>query len=193
MGSPATTEAPVKKKPPRKISMETFLRKYRKGGPGIKYEYNKGVIEKTEAMKRSERYIIENLRREFNKTEAYNIGGSLECEFEVFTSTDQWRKPDLSFMTREQIKAITDDFEPVPEFVIEVISKNDKVNEVRAKVYEYFKAGVKIIWHILPEFKEVEIYLPNEDIKILGRDEICSAEPVVKGLKIKAVDIFKEL
>ena len=39
-------QAPVPEKTPRKVSIQTFLRKYRKGGPGTKYEYNNGVIEK---------------------------------------------------------------------------------------------------------------------------------------------------
>ncbi len=191
--SVATREVQPKAKSPRKISIDTFLRKYRKGGPGVKYEYNKGVIEKTEAMKYNERYIIQNLRKVFTELPAYKNGGSLECETEIWTSEDQWRKPDISYSSLEQTRAATEGYNPIPEFIIEVISPNDKINQVRNEVYEYFEAGVKIVWHIFPELKAVDIYRSPEDIETCSGKKTCSAEPVVKGFKIKAEDIFKEV
>ena len=120
-------ESPIKERLPKKISIETFLRKYRKGGPGVKYEFNKGIIEKTEAMKFREHYIILNLQKTFNKTKAFAKDSLLTSELEVWTSDDQWRKPDLSFVTLEQTRIAMEGIEPVPEFLIEVISKNDPI------------------------------------------------------------------
>ncbi|HFA51508.1 MAG TPA: Uma2 family endonuclease [Bacteroidetes bacterium] len=191
MGDIAVKEAPRKVKQPKKISIETFLRKYRKGGPGVKYEYNKGIIEKTEAMKFKEQFIANNIVNHFEKTKAAGEGGKIVQELEVWTSSDQWRKPDLSYITVEQTRAAAKGEEPIPEFIIEVISKNDKINEVKNKVYEYFNAGVKVLWHIFPEIKTVDVYRSPEDIQICSGSKICSAEPAVKGLKIKAKDIFK--
>ncbi len=185
-------EAPYKEKKPRKISIQTFLEKYRKGGPGVKYEFNNGIIEKTETMKLKENFIIQNLRTVFTETPAYKNRGSLECELEVWTSKTQWRKPDMAYITLEQTRAAADGAEPMPEFVIEVISKNDEVNVVKGKVYEYFKAGVKILWHIFPDFNRVEIYRSPDDIEVCSGEKVCSAEPVVEGFKIVAKAIFKK-
>lgn len=185
-------EAPYKEKKSRKISLQTFLAKYRKGAPGVKYEFNNGIIEKTEAMKLKENFIIQNLRRRFTDLPAYKNGGSMECELEVWTSPTQWRKPGMAYITLEQTKAAADGAEPMPEFIIEVISKNDEVNVVKGKVYEYFKAGVKILWHIFPDFGRVEIYRSPDDIEVCSGEKICSAEPVVDGFRIPAANIFKK-
>ena len=149
-------KAPYKEKKVRKVSIASFLRRYRKGKPGIKYEYNKGVIEKTESMKFKEQYIFHNLQQLFITTIAFQNKGMLVQELEVWTSENQWRKPDISFITAQQISAAANGYEPIPALIIEVISKNDKINEVKNKVDEYFNAGVKILWHIFPELKKVE-------------------------------------
>ncbi len=183
---------PYREKEPRKISIQTFLEKYRDGAPGVKYEFNKGVIEKTEAMKMSERYIILNLRKRFTTTPAAKRDESLECESEVWTSKDQWRKPDLSHLTLDQTLAAANGEEPVPEFLIEVISKNDSIIVVEDKIIEYFQAGTKILWLIFPHIQTVKIYRSVEDIEVCSGEKICSAEPVVEGFRMKAADIFRK-
>ncbi|MCB0518604.1 MAG: Uma2 family endonuclease [Saprospiraceae bacterium] len=156
----------------------------------MKYEFNKGIIEKTEAMKFKEQYITLNLRRFFKKTPAFQADNMLEQELEVWTSANQLRKPDFSYITVEQVAAGARGEEPSPEFVIEVISKTDSIIIVKNKVREYFKAGVKILWHIFPDSETVEIYRSPEDIEVCSGDKICSAEPVVEGFKLKAKDVF---
>jgi len=186
-------EAPTLEKPPRKISIQTFLRKYSKGGPGIKYEYNQGVIEKYEAMKLKEQYIAYNIQKAFAGSAAAQNGGQIVQELEVWTSAIQWRKPDLCFITLSQIRAGADGYEPIPEFVIEVISANDKISMVKNKVYEYFEAGVKVLWQIFPEHKMVEVYRAPETVELCSGARLCSAEPIVEGLVMKAEDIFREV
>lgn len=184
-------QAPVPEKPPKKVSLQTFLRKYRKGGPGMKYEYNRGVIEKMDAMKAKEQYLALNIQRRFTQTKAAEDGGQIVQELEVWTSSDQWRKPDLAFISIEQTKAAMQGYEPVPEFIIEVISPNDQINRVKNKVYEYFDAGVKVLWHVFPEQQVVEVYRSPEDLEVCSGGKLCSAEPVVKGMVMPAAEVFK--
>ncbi len=185
-------EPPYQEKLPRKVSLETFLRKYREGAPGVKYEFNNGVIEKSDTMKLTEHYIILNLQDVYKNTKAFAERALLTSEVEVWTSETQLRKPDLALVTLEQTRAAMDGFEPMPEFVIEVISPNDKINQVQAKVIEYFSAGVEIIWLIFPHTQRVHIYHnSSQQIEECIGDQICSAEPVVEGFKMKAADIFK--
>ena len=157
-----------------------------------RYEYNNGIIEKTETMKFKEQYIFLNLQRLFITTPAFKEEGLLVQELEVWTSESQWRKPDVSFITSPQIEAATEENEPIPEFIIEVISKNDKINEVKNKVDEYFSAGVKILWHIFPELKKVEIYRSADKSETFSKNGICSAEPVIEGFKITVADVFSK-
>ncbi len=156
----------------------------------MKYEYNKGVIEKMEAMKAKEQYLALNIQRYFSQTKAAKEGGQIVQELEVWTSPEQWRKPDLAFISIEQTRAAMQGYEPVPEFIIEVISPNDQINRVKNKVYEYFHAGVKVLWHIFPEQQVVEVYRSPEEVEVCSGSKLCSAEPVVKGMLMPAAEVF---
>lgn len=192
MGTNASIEFPRVEKPPRKVSIQTFLRKYVKGGPGVKYEFNKGAIEKTDSFGFREQYITYNILNGFEKTVNAKKRNRIVQALEVWTSETQLRKPDLAFITLEQIRQGAEGKEPMPEFIIEVISKNDPILIVKDKVYEYFKAGLKVLWHVFPHNQTVEIYRSPQEIEVCSGEQICSAEPTVPGFKIKTQDIFKK-
>ncbi len=82
--------------------------------------------------------------------------------------------------------------ESIPRFVIEVISTSDPINIVNDKVLEYFKAGVKILWHIFPKQQMVYVFKSMSQIAILRADDICSAAPVIPDFEISINDIFKK-
>ncbi|MBX2928085.1 MAG: Uma2 family endonuclease [Saprospiraceae bacterium] len=182
--------APIPEKASKKVTIQTFLRKYRKGGPGTKYEFNKGVIEKTGVVAWRELFIIVNITNHFEGSPSAHKG-RMAKDMEVWTSPDQWRKPDLAFISIEQTRAAKQGYEPVPEFVIEVISPNDQINCVKNKVYEYFNAGVKVLWHIFPEQQVVEVYRSPENLVVCSGNKPCSAEPVVEGFVMPAAEVFK--
>jgi Uma2 family endonuclease len=174
---------------PRRISLTTFLKKYREGGKGVKYEFNNGIIEKTDAMKKNEIYLFDNLLRVFMHTKAFSEGATIISEVETWTSDTQFRKPDVSYWTREQQ---LDEVESVPLFAIEVISKNDAINVVNTKVLEYFKSGVKVLWHIFPEQRMVYVFTSPRHITVCFEDDICSAAPVLEDFEISVNGIFKK-
>jgi Uma2 family endonuclease len=91
-------------------------------------------------------------------------------------------QPDMAYFTDAQIKA--DDEESIPEFCIDVISSNDQINDVKAKLREYFKHGVRVVWLILPEQEMVEVYTSVKDVTICLDDDCCSARPVLADFEI---------
>ncbi len=174
---------------PQRISLATFLKKYREGSKGIKYEFNNGVIEKTYAMKKNEIFIFGNLLRVFMHTKAFQEDAIIVSEVETWTSETQFRKPDISFWTRQQQ---VDGIESVPLFAVEVISKNDPINIVNNKVLEYFKSGVQVLWHIFPEQKMVYVFTSPSHITVCFENDICSAAPVLADFEISVNGIFKK-
>ena len=177
--------------PAGNMTLEQFLKKYRKGTSGIKYEWNNGVIEKSGAMKLQEQYILNNLQRLFSKTQAFQKGDMLTYEVEIWTSPTQWRKPDAAYLTNKQVEDAADGIECVPLFVIEIISKNDNINTVFNKVDEYFKAGVKILWQIFPDAQMVQIFSSSKKMEIMEANDVCSAESVIQGFKLTVNELFQ--
>ncbi|NJN33889.1 MAG: Uma2 family endonuclease [Saprospiraceae bacterium] len=142
-------------------------------------------------MKQDELQIIRNLSRIFLQTQAFDDGGWLSPEIEVWTSAAQFRKPDMAYFSAEQIAKAVEKENNIPAFVIEIISKNDPVNIITHKIAEYFKAGVGVVWHIFPEQKMVYIFTSVKNITVCEGEDICSAAPVLPDFQISANAIFQ--
>lgn len=119
----------------------------------------------------------------------YWESGILVADQDVELSGIQMRRPDIAFFTNNQIEKAKEGNDEIPEFVIEVISENDNINKVEAKISEYYKAGVKVVWLILPEEKSVYVYTSRRDVKICIENDICSAAPVLPEFEI-GVDVL---
>ena len=172
------------------MTLEKFWVKYADRADGFKYEFDNGLVEKTPyTMKPEQAYILKNLRRAFALTEAYNLGGELYEELEIETLPEKGRRPDIAFLTNEQIER--GDNSTLPTFIVEIISSTDNINRVNDKVLEYFQVGVKVLWHIFPQQEMVYVFTSPEHITVCRGETLCSAEPVVEGFTISANDIFK--
>jgi Uma2 family endonuclease len=123
-------------------------------------------------------------------TKGYWQKGMFVCKYDVQLSEKQIRRPDIAYLSEEQISSIKQDKDEIPEFAIEVISGNDKANKVEAKVIEYFKAGVRVAWLIYPENQSVQIYTSLKQAQICTDDDICSAKPVLEDFEIRVSEIF---
>ena len=182
----------IDKKGKREISLETFHKLYDNREDDYKYEWHNGIVEKTpRTMNRSQLLIVQRLTRLFLQTIAFKQMGELEREVKMFLpKANRTRVADLAFLTAEGVKE-QDDIRPsLSEFVIEIISKNDKANDIQEKLEEYFADGVKVVWHIFPKMNLVEVYTSPDSVTICRGATICSAFPVLLDFEIAAQDIF---
>lgn len=182
-----------KEKSKRLITLETFHQLYDNRADDYKYEWCNGIVEKTpRTMNRSQLFIVQNLSRLFMQTTAFQNRGELEREVKMFLpKANRSRVADLAYLTATQVRE-TDDIRPgISEFVIEIISKNDKAEDVQEKRDEYFADGVKVVWQIYPKRKLVEVYTSPNDVKICRGAIICSAAPVLLDFNIASQDLFK--
>ena len=102
------------------------------------------------------------------------------------------RRPDIAYFTDEQIYQGREEIDIIPAFAIEVISNSDRLIDVENKLIEYFKAGVKVVWHIIPAQEVVYVYTSRSEVKICFDKDICSAKPVLEDFEISVEDIFKD-
>jgi Uma2 family endonuclease len=177
------------------ISWKAFKSRYLSREDGYKYEWLNGEIEKSKrTMDKTQLYILRNLLEKFRELQFSNkANGELITEADLFF-LDKHRRPDIAFLTNEQIELAADDkLDTPPQFVIEVISNIDAINRVNKKLGDYRAANVKVVWHIFPQSQEVHVYCgENLDTVHIKRDTaICSAEPVLPDFQMPVSDIFK--
>jgi Uma2 family endonuclease len=170
-------------------TMEEFLN-WEPPIDGYKYEWNDGEIIKFVKMKQKHLRLLAVLYKYFDKTKAKLNGGLLIPEQDVNLTTIQMRRPDLAYFNNDQIEKYDSDEEQIPEFVIEVISPTDNALQIEIKLKEYFKTGVRVVWHVMPEEKTVYVYTSRKNVKICTDDDICSASPVMDDFEISVNELF---
>ena len=156
---------------------------------GYKYEWNDGELIQFTGMNKKQVYIYDLLLDLFID-KGYKKNGTLVSEYDTMLSGIQMRRPDIAYLTKEQIVQTRAGVDVIPEFVIEILSESDNVNKVEEKVAEYFKAGVRVVWNIYLEQKVIYVYTSRRDVKICIEDDVCSAKPVLPDFEISVNQIF---
>lgn len=95
----------------------------------------------------------------------------------IMPNTDL-RAPDVSFVAAERLKRTVRDFgQLVPDLVVEIKSKTDRISKLEDKVKLFLELGARIGILINPDELTVSVYRPNGDIEVLtGNDKLTIAE-----------------
>lgn len=100
-----------------------------------------------------------------------------------------------SWLKREKWDALTpeekESFSPVsPDFVVEILTLDDSLKRLRAKMQEYIDNGARLGWLINLETGQAEIYRPNQDVEILDNPSTLSDENVLPGFTLNLNSIM---
>jgi len=99
------------------------------------------------------------------------------------------RSPDASWLSPERLAKMPDSEREkfaavVPDFVVEVRSKSDRLKTVKDKMLEWIENGVRLAWLIDPKTKTTYIYRKNGSVEVLeGFDRILTGEDVMEGFE----------
>ena len=80
--------------------------------------------------------------------------------------------------------------EVVPDFVIEVLSPDDRATRVIEKVQFYLRAGVPLLWVVDPERETVTVYRPQEAPAEAALPSKLAAAPVLPGFEVDLGALF---
>ena len=104
------------------------------------------------------------------------------------------RIPDLAFLFLERIPP---EGEPetkwllAPDIAIEVVSPNDLFGKVRIKISDYLNAGVRQVWLVVPETREIILYRSATDVTIFPPESELLCEDLLPGFRLPLGEVFK--
>jgi Uma2 family endonuclease len=106
------------------------------------------------------------------------------------------RSPDVSWIAIERWNSLSKEqkrgFAPIdPDFVIELMSATDNLEDLQQKMSEYISCGVKLGWLINSDAKFVEIYRLDRDKQVISNPSSLSGEDILPGLSVDLSDIFE--
>jgi len=117
-----------------------------------------------------------------------------EASYRCFAEErDRVRRPDVSFIHRSRMRPeYLEGHIPVPpDLAVEVVSPNDLFREVRRKVPEYIRAGVRLVWCVDPEVRTVDIYRADSTSAVVSNGDALDGEDVVPGLHCPVAELLE--
>ena len=78
----------------------------------------------------------------------------------------------------------------VPILAVEILSPNDKHEEIREKIVEYLRTGVSLLWEVDPDFQTVRVYRQDHEPVMFNRKQTLSAADVLPGFEVAVADLF---
>lgn len=105
------------------------------------------------------------------------------------------RSPDVSWISIAAWNSLTKEqrrkYLPIdPEFVIELMSPSDSLDDLQKKMQEYMSCGVRLGWLINPDEMQVEVYRQGKEPEVLDRPKTLSGEGIMPNLVVDLSEIL---
>jgi Uma2 family endonuclease len=106
------------------------------------------------------------------------------------------RRPDVAYVSfarwpsERAIPVNENDWDVVPDLVIEVTSPHDLVEESLQEIDEYFQVGVQFVWVVYPELRRVYVYESPKEIRVLANDDTLDGGTVLPGFQLRVDSLF---
>ena len=127
----------------------------------------------------------------------YHLGVVLQTETPVQIWPEyprRFRKPDGAFVSLGKLPG---DRVPVgmvqvpPDLVIESLSPTDRGEDIDQKIAEYFDAGVRLVWVLVPRTRTVHVHRPDGTAARLSERDTLTGEDIVPGFTVSVASLFQ--
>jgi Uma2 family endonuclease len=112
------------------------------------------------------------------------------------TGVRKTRIPDVSFIRRGRLpskEARALPFHGAPDLAVEVVSPDDKADELLERIHDYFEYGAEQVWVLYPAWRELHQFIrgiSGSFIFITG--DVFTPGELFPGLTINISDLFRE-
>lgn len=106
------------------------------------------------------------------------------------------RIPDVSFLAWSRLpgRRLPDEeiWGLVPDLAVEVISRGNTREEMEQKLADYFRVGVRQVWYVYPDRREVWQYLAADQWIVLTEKQTIDGGEVLPGFAMSLQGLFPE-
>jgi Uma2 family endonuclease len=162
---------------------------------GPRYQLIEGDLYMAPAPNRYHQVISRNLEYILLKyLEENPIGDLYHAPFDVYLDDHNVFQPDICVVMNGRLSILTDaGAEGPPEFVVEILSPKTARLDRDNKRRVYATAGVRELWIIAPEIRQIEVFYLDQDASTpaatYGEQDRFSS-PLFPGLTFVAATIF---
>lgn len=132
---------------------------------GLRYELSNGELIVTPSPTYSHNAIRDRFNAKLRAfVEPRNLGG-VTSETDMKLTGEVVRRPDVAFIRADRLEGVDLDESPLPvspSLVIEIVSKNDRADDLLLKVSQYLEAGAQAVWLMYPNTRLAYRYVPGK-------------------------------
>ena len=107
---------------------------------------------------------------------------------------DLVRGPDLAFVSAEKTAATPPPdrgFWPVvPDLVVEIVSPEDRAQDLADKISDYLEASVPLVWVVYPRRHQVYVHRLGERVEVLGPEDALEGGDVLPGFRLPLAELW---
>jgi Uma2 family endonuclease len=151
------------------------------------YELIDGKLVEMPAMGYESSWVVGELfflLRTYLARQAICVAATAEASFACFPGRPKMvRKPDISVILCDPAGFIPPrkNQRSAPDLVVEVVSPNDTVSDLDAKIHEFLQAGTKLVWVVNPETRTVLVRRADGTLQLLTDPAELTGEAVLPG------------
>jgi Uma2 family endonuclease len=124
----------------------------------------------------------------------HDLGIVLEGSGPLRILPDQVRIPDLCFIRWDRFPGGKLPEKPIPavapDLAVEVLSRGNTPGEMKRKLHDYFRSGVRLVWYIDPETRTAEIFTSPEERTVIDEQGVLDGGDVLPGFRLVLGDLF---
>jgi Uma2 family endonuclease len=118
--------------------------------------------------------------------------------FRFDVASNLQRRPDLAYASyerwpRAKRQAPKDAWNVVCDLAVGVVSEYNTANEIQAKIQDYFRCGVRLVWVVYPMQSQVFVSESPTRIAVAQRTDALDGGEVVPGFRLPLDPIFASI
>lgn len=101
------------------------------------------------------------------------------------------RKPDVAFVKSSRVKSSKGYVYMAPDLAVEIISPTERPAAIREKLNEYLEHGVKQVWQVFPDNRQIVVNFPDGSAKTYGIGDTISGGDLLPGFELTVATVFE--
>jgi Uma2 family endonuclease len=131
--------------------------------PGVRYELSNGELIVTPSSSTFHNIIRDDFNSHLRMFVKAHRLGVVVSEADMILVGEVVRRPDVAFIRAHRLHGVDLDQSPLPvppDLAIEIVSRNDRADDLLLKVSQYLEAGAQAVWLMYPNTRVAYRYLP---------------------------------
>jgi len=164
---------------------------------GVRYELSQGDLIVTPSANYFHNDIRDRLNARLRAFLDAHPCGNVISEMDMTVGADTVRRPDVAFIRKERLEGIDLERVPLPiapDLAIEIVSKNDRADDLILKVSQYLQAGVQAVWLFYPTPQIAYRYIPGKldpEVRSAKAGDRFEEPELLSGFSLPLSEILK--